>query len=612
MVRGINANQLWLETVGHNIANANATGYSRQSVNLAATPALEQSALFGTQYVGTGTDSTSIVRARSVYADKQYWTEHSTESYYETRQLNYEKLETFFNDSDDDGIQNAIESFYKSWSELSSTASTSASRTAVLENGKIVSDRITATAEQLQDQIRANYDDIALNVHDVNKITSQIVVLNKSISAAEATGASANDLRDQRDNLADKLAGYMNINVYENEDGMYQIVSNGTTLVGGINSLTLQISDPVQNKKYGINDFSILIKETGTAYIPTNGKLCAEFDAIKEDKEYIDTLANMAGYFMTTLNEQHKQGVGIDAGQTTLNFYGASNAWYVWDNDNKQVIVNTYPTASAANSLQYEKVAEQKLNSNGVLEYTGRVLVRTTATGTPTSTERLDGMNIIQALKVNTELTAVDGQNKVAARAWALKTDAYGNYIAPSATYNPNDFEVNGTGDGENATLISNLFNSPASETVDTGGDRLSTNGSSATVTASVTQAAITVAANDVLSSTVLPPSLTPATTTNLAFCDRAVGTVSINNFYNAEMTQLGVDSEAMDDKVRSQADVVEQVQNWRDSVSAVNWNEELSNMIKFQQGYQASSRCLTAMDEMLDRLVNSTGTVGR
>ena len=54
------------------------------------------------------------------------------------------------------------------------------------------------------------------------------------------------------------------------------------------------------------------------------------------------------------------------------------------------------------------------------------------------------------------------------------------------------------------------------------------------------------------------------------------------------------------------------QVDEWRKSVSAVNWNEELTNMIMFQQGYSACSRCLTTMDEMLDRLINSTGTVGR
>ena len=103
------------------------------------------------------------------------------------------------------------------------------------------------------------------------------------------------------------------------------------------------------------------------------------------------------------------------------------------------------------------------------------------------------------------------------------------------------------------------------------------------------------------------PQSSTIDTTT-----PRAIGEVSIDAYYNAAMTKLGVDSQSMDDKVTAQDDVVEQVEDWRSSVSGVDWNEELSNMIKFQQGYQASARCLTTMDEMLDKLVNSTGMVGR
>ena len=54
------------------------------------------------------------------------------------------------------------------------------------------------------------------------------------------------------------------------------------------------------------------------------------------------------------------------------------------------------------------------------------------------------------------------------------------------------------------------------------------------------------------------------------------------------------------------------QIQNWRDSTAGVDWNEELANMIKYQRGFGACSRCLSAMDECLERLVNSTGVVGR
>ena len=65
-------------------------------------------------------------------------------------------------------------------------------------------------------------------------------------------------------------------------------------------------------------------------------------------------------------------------------------------------------------------------------------------------------------------------------------------------------------------------------------------------------------------------------------------------------------------EKESAQEDLITQIVNWRSSTSGVDWNEELTNMITFQKGYSACSRCLTTMDEMLDRLINSTGVVGR
>jgi flagellar hook-associated protein 1 FlgK len=92
----------------------------------------------------------------------------------------------------------------------------------------------------------------------------------------------------------------------------------------------------------------------------------------------------------------------------------------------------------------------------------------------------------------------------------------------------------------------------------------------------------------------------------------RAIGTISLNAYYTKTMTTLGTKAEAMDTKVDTQEQIMVQITEWREQTAGVNWNEELSNMIMFQQGFSSCSRCLTTMDEMLDRLINSTGVVGR
>ena len=92
----------------------------------------------------------------------------------------------------------------------------------------------------------------------------------------------------------------------------------------------------------------------------------------------------------------------------------------------------------------------------------------------------------------------------------------------------------------------------------------------------------------------------------------RAINDISLNAYYQSVMSQLGTDANSVDIKESAQDDLITQIVNWRSSTSGVDWNEELTNMIMFQKGYSACSRCLTTMDEMLDRLINSTGTVGR
>ena len=574
MVRGVFANQLSLDTVGHNITNASTEGYSRQSVNQAATKAQEVPSLYGGALVGTGVDAMSIMRARNVYADKQYWAETSTHEYYKAEQVNYDKLEAIFDDSDNTGIKDAVDAFYASWSALSKDASADSTRVTVIEKGNIFADKMSTVASQLQDQINAQYNDMRVHLTTINDINDQIVELNKNISGSEAVGAQANDLRDQRDLLVDKLSTYMNINIYEDDKGMYTVVSNGISLVNGINKLTLEMSDPYVNSDYGLNDYSIMIKESGVAFIPQNGVLKAEFDTIAEDKGYIDSLADMAAFMMTTFNTMHQQGAGIDGtdgnigpydNNTTytgptygINFFGDNNTVYTWDDTNHCVVATEYTEDTITRSLSTPSSA------------TDTPEVQITGTVVSTGAVNLKGINILNAMQINSKLTEVGGTSLVAARALSVVavTSSTGAY---TGSY---EVRANGSKDGTNAVNVSTLFNLAA--------DNI-------TSTATVSYNGTAVDMNS-----------------------RAINDISLNAYYQSVMSQLGTDANSTDIKESAQDDLITQIVSWRSSTSGVDWNEELTNMIMFQKGYSACSRCLTTMDEMLDRLINSTGMVGR
>lgn len=614
MVRGVFANQLSLDTVGHNITNASTEGYSRQSVNQAATLGQEVPSIYGQVMVGTGVDALSLQRARNIYADKQFWAETSTHEYYKTEQVNYDKLEAIFDDSDKTGILNAMEEFYKSWSDLSTNASINSNRVTVIEKGNIFIDRIKTVSAQLQDQINAQYDDMRINVQNINDINNRIVELNKNIMTVESTGAQANDLRDQRDLLVDELSKHMNLNVYEDDKGMYTIVSNGITMVNGINKLTLAMSDPLNNPDYGINDYTVMIKESDIAFIPQNGSLKAQMDTIVEDKAYIDKMADMAAFMLTIFNNMHQQGAGIDGtdgnlGQNPpatgtytgptygINFFGDHNTVYEWDDTNKCVVAKELDaTQPITRSLEQEVVTDG--NGNPILDVNGKQQYRPVVkiTGTEAKKEELKGINIINAFSINQKITEAGGASLVAARTMTVEkmTTASGSYAntndgntyvvgqngvayIDSATGDVYTVAVNGSGDGTNAVNMSHLFNIDLSNITTTA--TINYNGSDVSVKKET---------------------------------DRSIGKIALNSYYNSAMSQLGTDANSVDKKESAQDDLITQIVNWRSSTSGVDWNEELTNMITFQKGYSACSRCLTTMDEMLDRLINSTGVVGR
>lgn len=559
MVNGIYTQRLGLNTVGHNISNSNTEGYSRQTAHAAATPSSEVYTLAGASQVGNGSTVTSVIRARDIYADRQYWKENSTDGYYNGKANNYAKIESIFNDSDNSGVQDAMEKFYQAWQDCSTTASSDTSRQNVINAGQNFAQSLQIAAKQTKEQIDSLYDDISLSVVKMNRLMGQVVELNKNIAGIEATGAHANDLRDQRDLIVDQLTSMTDITVYESANGMYTLVSNGTTLVNGITKVDLEMSAPKNNTTYSLSDYDIMIKQTGTVYTPGNGELKAQFEAVAEDKGYIDQVANMAAFMFTTMNDQHKAGYGIDGSKdkpfdnanpkdnatTGLNFYGESDKIFEWDAKNGKLDV-------------YNKKAD--------------------GTKDNASKESLSGMQILEILTVNSELTATDGHKKLATRSGERDTDGKLLYQAAAggtttdvtqakkdANGNPLPVDVNGTGDGSNAVWVAALFNCERDKT---------------------------------------SPEVNGT--------DRLIGNGSLYSYYNTSMTTMGSDASNMNGRVKFQSGVMDQVENLRSSTNGVNWDEELSNMITFQQGYSACSRCLSAMDECLDKLINSTGTVGR
>lgn len=572
MVRGVYINQMQLNTVGHNITNADTEGYSRQMVNSVATKAEYRDGFA----IGTGADAASVTRSRDVYADVQFRSETANEGYYDMRAKNYDKLEAILNDTNQSGIEDSLQEFYKAWLNLSVNASDSAARTAVIEKGKACANSIETAGVQIRDQIQDLYDQMEIHVTDINQIMEDIVNINKVIISKESGGAYANDLRDQRDVLADKLSKYINIGVHENQFGAYEVHCGGITLISGTDRLHLDFTKGVNSSEYGVDygviDYTVNIRESNLNFMPESGMIRAEFDAIDECRHYVENLANMSAFMMTTFNDQHKRGYDLigntraatdENGNTmydsdgkaisipdTINFFGETGVEYVYNYDD----VNKYA---------YLTIRE----STGVYrkdEY-GNVL-------------KLSGVKIIGELATNSDFEETGGYKYVAAASAYDNNENYTTVMDEEAMQEHLIDWGSRTADGTNAVYLSELFNMSYDNIVSAGRSNVK--------------------------------AISKYVETQKSI--NAIGGLGLNAYYKSEITKLSVAAKAMDTSVSEQALIMDQIQNWRDATAGVDWNEELSDMIKYQKGFAACSRCLSAMDDCLDRLVNNTGTVGR
>lgn len=652
MIRGLYVNQTALNTTGHNITNADTEGYSRQQVNVITTVSEAKSSAYGTISVGTGAEINAVTRCRDVFADVQYRDESATMKYYETLATNYDKMEVIFNEADGQGLQSKLLAFYKSWVDLSAEASNASNRANTIEQGKNLADAINTMTKQVQEQIDYNYYYLQNNVKEVNDLMESITKSNKLVVAFEATGATANDIRDQRDLTVDKLSEYIPVKVYEDEYGNYQITSGGTTLVNGVDRLHLECARGMESKyfgeDFGVTDYSIIIKESDVAFIPTNGTLKANLDAVDHCKKYLDSLASMAGFMLTTFNDQHKQGydiAGVDIRAKTKamtewsdkpnssGYYEEKYLVYANKGDNAGDYDLATDTLTGKVSYKYvgkddngnykghykiEAVDKSKLSVNGgtynfdsdtvqvpnTINFFGEDGATyeygynedwdtniVTVTHSNGRREVLSGAAIINALALNEKLNNNEGYMYVAAATAYDDEHDYCKVDSALGIQPISDDEYYGrriewgerTGDGNNAVFISELFNMSRDTIITAGRANSHVVNKYAGTAYSGGDAKI-----------------------------NAIGGQSINSFYNSTATQLAIDANSVDTRIGQQDSIMTQVQNWRDATAGVDWNEELTNMIKYQKAFVACSRCLNAMDECLDRLANSTGMIGR
>lgn len=230
---GLRAAQLALDTTGQNISNADTEGYTRQEAMFRAIPSLPPGLSGGERQPGMGVDLVTYRRVRDDFVDRQLYDQLPHEGESDGLVSAYEQIELSFPEPSDSGLRSLMDRFFGSWLELSSQPTALAARQSVVEKGKILAQALRDTSNQLQTIATQAGDELTQRIADVNDIGRQVAQLSQMIFEANHVNDPANNLRDQRDLLLDKLASLGNVSITKQPDGNIDVQIGGFQLVNG-------------------------------------------------------------------------------------------------------------------------------------------------------------------------------------------------------------------------------------------------------------------------------------------------------------------------------------------------------------------------------------------
>lgn len=225
--QGMRAQQVSVQVASNNIANAETVGYSRQRADLQAAYPTRFS--FGT--VGTGVDIAGISRSRDALLDMAYRANSQASTNASTRSSTLTQIENVFGEPSDTGLSASLDAFWSAWSDLANDPTNTAAKAMVRQAGSNVAQTLNRFASQLDQIDQFNREGLNADVNSANAMASQIAKLNTQIIAAETGNQTANDLRDQRDVLLDKLSDLVGGQVVEHADGAVSYYVGGRMLI---------------------------------------------------------------------------------------------------------------------------------------------------------------------------------------------------------------------------------------------------------------------------------------------------------------------------------------------------------------------------------------------
>jgi len=245
---GLSSSQLGINTTGQNISNAETDGYTRQRVVQQSTTPLG-TIIPGAQ--GNGTQVKEIVRIHDQFVFNRYLSDGENKEFTDFERQTLEELSTYFPEVENVGIKYDMQEYFNLWGDLSINPDNQAVKTALAQQTQVLSTSINQTRTQINDlQVTLN-DQLKTAVDEINRIGEEIAILTASITETESIeGQHANDLRDQRGVLEVSLSKLVDATIFEGNINSDMAVSRNLAETGGSYTVNIAGFNVIDGKNF--------------------------------------------------------------------------------------------------------------------------------------------------------------------------------------------------------------------------------------------------------------------------------------------------------------------------------------------------------------------------
>lgn len=594
---GLSAYQAALNTTANNISNEQTKGYSRQAANLSASDALRVNAKYGS--MGSGVTVNSIKQIRSEYYDTKYWQNQASLGLYETKLGYLEQIENYFIDDDTEkGFSTILNKMFNSLDTLTHPAGDTNVRQQFISDAQSFMTYFNSVATglgQIQDSVN---EEIKSTVENINAIGKKISLLNKQINVIEVQGGYANELRDQRALLIDELSSIVPTEVSEvpvtnskhpdmqTGANYYTVKINGQKFVDTYeySELTCVARKNTINQSDREGMYEIVWADTGNSFKAgsdsSSGSLKALFD-IRDGNNSENFRGSIKGVTASTITISNPSITNVNA--MTMPAEGVLTI----DGKNYNYTDFTFTTDADGNVKEYTFTLENQLSADQQAKLDGKQA---------SIGESIDAMGVPYYLaQMNEFLRNFAGSF---------------NDIMNSADAK----DLNG-----NSTDYFSFFTGTHTKT---GEEYVLSNAAGVySAKASNSYYQLTCGNACVSNIAVKDPTTIATTTTNAADAYDLVEKMlklksdtelyrggGADDFLECMYSDISVDSQKSKIFQKNYSNISNAIDKQRMSISGVDKDEEAIDLVKFQNAYNLSSKMVSVLAEIYDKLINETG----